>query len=317
MAEAQVAPLTLTEAAPSPGPEAVEPIHSVPSVKPEAASSPAGVISSNKLERLEQTRQTFRLLAAGDPASAMRAAKELKDETERETALLTLVSEWKQGELRSPRERARAIANFGLEAGLAMELSDNPELATLWANELTDGRSRMAVLREMAGSMVASDPATAFAIGDQFPEEARPRFYDALFATWGGKDTDAALRWAEQLADPAQREAALKAIRSSAPVGIGAALTVRDGYPVINQLVPGSPAQLSGQIRAGDRIVGLAQGDNAFVDARGLPLEKIVELVRGAPSTVLQLQVLSSDAPPNAPPRTVALTRDQVKFKQN
>jgi len=62
--------------------------------------------------------------------------------------------------------------------------------------------------------------------------------------------------------------------------------------------------------------VALAQGDNAFVDARGLPLAQIVEKVRGAPNTPLQLQVLSADAPPNSAPRIVTLSRDQLRFKR-
>jgi hypothetical protein len=39
-------------------------------------------------------------------------------------------------------------------------------------------------------------------------------------------------------------------------------------------------------------------------------------MVRGAPNTILQLQVMAADAPPNSPPRTVAILRDQVKFKK-
>src|SRR5438552_3110062 len=53
--------------------------------------TPAAPVTTNKLERLAQTRESFRLLAAGDPTSAMRAAKQITNETERETALLTLV----------------------------------------------------------------------------------------------------------------------------------------------------------------------------------------------------------------------------------
>jgi len=51
------------------------------------------------------------------------------DETERETALLTLVTAWTQGELSPPRLRAERIVNFGLEAGLGIELGKYPELA--------------------------------------------------------------------------------------------------------------------------------------------------------------------------------------------
>jgi carboxyl-terminal processing protease len=124
------------------------------------------------------------------------------------------------------------------------------------------------------------------------------------------------LKSADQIQDPAERDAAIAAIRSTAPVGIGAALSIQDGYAVVNQLFPGTPAELSGQIHPGDRIVALAQGDGAFVNARGLPLKDIVDMVRGAPNTTLQLQLLDGDAGPETPPRTVSILRNQLKFKR-
>jgi len=271
---------------------------------------------TNKLERLAQIRESFRALAVGDPASALRAAKQITDETERETALLTLVTEWTHGELGPPRSRARSIAAYGIEAGLGTELAKYPGLAVLWANELTDGPGRSEVLRVAALAMVGSDPAAAFALSGQIPDTDRPKFFEAVFADWGGQDTDAALRWADQLPDPAQRDAALAAIRTQAPVGIGAALSLKDGLPVINELIPGTPAELSGQLHPGDRILALAQGDSSFLDARNVSLQDVVKMVRGDPGTLLQLQVLSADAPPNSPPRTVSIIRDQLKFKR-
>jgi len=91
---------------------------------------------------------------------------------------------------------------------------------------------------------------------------------------------------------------------------------VEDGYAVIKQLIPGTPAELSGQLHEGDRIVALAQGDNAFVDAHNIALKDIVDMIRGMPGTVLQLQILSADAPPGSQPQIVSITRDQLKFKK-
>jgi len=309
------------------------PDSSVPEPLPERASTPmvaresgkhrtlfpqAGpeISTTNKLERLTQIREAFHQLASGDPATALQAAKQIKDPTERETALLTLVTEWTHGELRSPRDRARAIDTYGLEAGLGMELAGNPDLALTWANNLTDGPGRTALLAHTAVSLATSDPAAAFALGDQLPEDQRRRFLDSVFAGLADKDTEAALQWANQISDPAEHDAALQAIRTTAPVGIGTALSVQDGYPVVQQLLPGTPAELSGQIHKGDRIVALAQGDNEFLDVHGVPLQQLVQMIRGAPGTPVQLQILPADAPPGSPPQTISIVRDQIKWKR-
>ena len=197
-----------------------------------------------------------------------------------------------------------------------MELAKTPELALLWADELTEGDGRANVLQVTARFLVKSDPAAAFALSQRFPEANRRGFSDALFADWASHDTDAALRWAGQFGDAAVREAAVQAIRTSAPVGIGTALGIQDGYPVINDLVPGTPAERSGQLQIGDRIVALARGDNLFVDLHDLSLQDVVQVIRGAPNTLVQLKVISADAPLNSPPRTVSIIRDQIKFKK-
>jgi len=136
-----------------------------------AANPPAEepVSTTNKLARLTEVRESFRALATGDPATALRAAKRITDETERETALFTLVTEWTQGEINPPGERAGAIVAFGLEAGLGLELAKFPELAVLWANELTDGAGRTAVLQQAAVALLDSNPSGAFALSEQFP----------------------------------------------------------------------------------------------------------------------------------------------------
>ena len=51
-------------------------------------------------------------------------------------------------------------------------------------------------------------------------------------------------------------------------VGIGAVLTELDEYATIRELVPGGPASRSGQLNVGDRIVGVAQGEERRHDGR-------------------------------------------------
>ena len=120
--------------------------------------------ATNKLQRLTDIRELFRGLAGGDATAALREAKQLTEENERETALLTLVTEWTRGELSPAGQRARYISAFGLEAGLGMELLKTPELAIVWANELTDGRGRSALLGQIAMATGGSDPGAALAL---------------------------------------------------------------------------------------------------------------------------------------------------------
>jgi hypothetical protein len=293
--------------APVAGPAPVARVENQPEIVPAA---------TNRVEVLARLREQFRALAAGDAKAAMAAAKGLTNEVERETALLTLVTEWTHGELSPPRARATAISTFGLEAGMGMELVNNPQLAVLWANEMTQGPARLALLEQTAAALLDSDPAAAFELIHQVAPGEQRQFVNALYASWASTDTDAALRAADQIQDPAEHDAALQAIRSTAPVGIGAELRTQDGYPVINGLVPGTPAEASGQLHKGDRIVALAQGENAFVDTHNVSLGDIVQMIRGAPGTMVQLQVLPADAAPDSPPRTVAIWRDQLKFKR-
>jgi hypothetical protein len=315
--------VTETEVQPTQSAVAAKPTQPSPQKKPVVSANASNPLSSdplagitNKLDRLSRIRQSFVALAAGNPTNALRAVKDLTDGTERETALLALVTQWTQGNLGSPQDRARYTSTYGVEAGLGIELVNNPDLAVLWANELTEGEARAAILRRTALNLVSSDPTAAFALGDQLPAEEQRKFLDTVFAGWGASDTDAALSAADQIQDPAERDAAIAAIRTMAPVGIGAALSIQDGYAVVNQLFPGTPAELSGQIHPGDRIVALAQGDGSFIDARGLPLKDIVDMVRGAPNTTLQLQLLGADAGPETPPRTISILRNQLKFKR-
>jgi len=296
----------------------------LPASVPRQLSKPAtpvvpelpAILTTNKLERLTLIRERFHTLAGGEPGVALRAAKQVIDETERETALMTLATEWTNGELRRPRERAWNIERYGLEAGLGLELVGNPELARAWADELTAGSGRQALLTQTAISLTGSDPAAAFSLADQMPAEQKTNFVNTVFAGWGGKDTEAALQWANQLTEQVDRDAAVASIRTAAPVGIGTVVRMQDGYPVINNVLPGTPAELSGQFHQGDRILALAQGDGAFINAQGVPLSDVVQMIRGAPGTTLQLQILSADAPPGSTPQTISIIRDQIMFKR-
>jgi carboxyl-terminal processing protease len=96
-------------------------------------------------------------------------------------------------------------------------------------------------------------------------------------------------------------------------VGIGAVLTQKDDYTIIRELVPGGPAQLSEQLKPGDRIMGVAQGKNGVVaDILGWRLDDTVAKIRGEPDTIVVLDILPVDAGPDGKHKLVALTRKKI-----
>lgn len=100
-------------------------------------------------------------------------------------------------------------------------------------------------------------------------------------------------------------------------VGIGAVLAQRDEYATIRELVPGGPASLSGQLKPGDRIVGVAQGENGVLtDVIDWRLDDTVALIRGAPDSVVVLGVLPADTGQDLTPRRVTLVRKTISLEQ-
>ncbi|CDZ73503.1 carboxy terminal-processing peptidase [Neorhizobium galegae] len=100
-------------------------------------------------------------------------------------------------------------------------------------------------------------------------------------------------------------------------VGIGAVLQERDGYTTVRELVPGGPAQLSGMLAVGDRIVGVGQGDDgAIKEVVGTRLDEVVQMIRGAKNSVVRLDVLPADAGENGSRRVISLVRDKISLEK-
>jgi carboxyl-terminal processing protease len=100
-------------------------------------------------------------------------------------------------------------------------------------------------------------------------------------------------------------------------VGIGAVLSELDEYTTIRELVPGGPASLSGQLKAGDRILGVAQGEGGvMIDVMGWRLDDTVALIRGPADSVVVLDVLPADASPDGKHKLVSLVRKRISLEQ-
>lgn len=99
-------------------------------------------------------------------------------------------------------------------------------------------------------------------------------------------------------------------------VGIGAALMEKDDYVTIRDLVPGGPAALSGQLKSGDRILGVAQGSGGtMTDILGWRLDDTVALIRGAADSIVQLDVLPAEAGPDGKHKRVTLVRKRIRLE--
>ncbi len=100
-------------------------------------------------------------------------------------------------------------------------------------------------------------------------------------------------------------------------VGIGAVLTESDDLVTIRELVPGGPASLSGQLKIGDHIAGVAQGEGGVMtDVQGSRLDDTVALIRGAPDSVVVLDVIPADAGPDGKHKLVTLIRKTISLEQ-
>jgi carboxyl-terminal processing protease len=95
--------------------------------------------------------------------------------------------------------------------------------------------------------------------------------------------------------------------------GIGAVLTKDRNYCKILELKEG-PAKRSGLINEDDRIVAVAQSNAEPVDVVGMPLDKIVEMIRGPKGTQVTLTIIPVDAADSVH-KEVTLIRDEIKLE--
>ena len=96
--------------------------------------------------------------------------------------------------------------------------------------------------------------------------------------------------------------------------GIGAQLVWEDGNTKIKDLIPGGPAALSKQLRPGDKIVAVAQGEGEPVDVVETRLNEVVEMIRGKKGTEVRLTVVPAKSPDSK--KVISLIRDEIKFKE-
>ena len=94
--------------------------------------------------------------------------------------------------------------------------------------------------------------------------------------------------------------------------GIGASLLEVDGQIKVNEIVPGSPSYLQGDLKPGDVIQKVAQGKEEPVIVMGMRLDDAIQLIRGKKGTEVRLTVKK----PDGTIKVIPIIRDVIVFEE-
>jgi carboxyl-terminal processing protease len=74
--------------------------------------------------------------------------------------------------------------------------------------------------------------------------------------------------------------------------GIGVALSSKDGYSVVERIIPGGATDKAGVLEPSDKIIAVAQEDEQPVDIIDMSLRDVVAIIRGERGTKVKLTIL-------------------------
>ena len=94
--------------------------------------------------------------------------------------------------------------------------------------------------------------------------------------------------------------------------GIGARLSQYDGEIKVASIVPGSPSSKQGDLKAGDIIISVAQGDGETVSIEEMRLDEAIKLIRGPKGTEVVLTVKKE----NGKVLPISIIRDVVVIEE-
>jgi carboxyl-terminal processing protease len=93
--------------------------------------------------------------------------------------------------------------------------------------------------------------------------------------------------------------------------GIGAVLGEQGHYIVVRELVPGGAGWKQGRLEPGDLIIAVGQAGKPSVDVTDMPIDKVVQMIRGPKGTVVRLTVKK----PDGKVETISITRDVIEVE--
>lgn len=98
--------------------------------------------------------------------------------------------------------------------------------------------------------------------------------------------------------------------------GIGASLSVVDDFVVVQNVIPGGAAAVSGLINANDRITAVGEGkDGKLTDVAGWRIDDVVQLIRGKGGSTVRLQILPAGAAPGSTEKVISLVRSKISLE--
>jgi len=101
--------------------------------------------------------------------------------------------------------------------------------------------------------------------------------------------------------------------------GIGAVLRSEDGLIKIMEVMAGGPAGRDTRdihLMAGDKIIGVGQGNGPIEDVMHMPLTKAVRKIRGKKGTKVVLRLIPVSDPTGTTTKIVDLIRDDVRLEE-
>lgn len=94
--------------------------------------------------------------------------------------------------------------------------------------------------------------------------------------------------------------------------GIGARLQQKDGVIKVVEIIVGSPSYKQGELKAGDIILKVAQGDKEPVDITDMDIDDAIELIKGPKGTEVRLTVQK----PDGSIKVIPIIRDVIEIEE-
>lgn len=198
-----------------------------------------------------------------------------------------------------------------LRTALPTWVARDPAAAMAWAKSQPEPLPA-SVQQAMYAAWLRNDPS---AVEQQLPNLTDPEERQAAVRAWAEAKTlagtEAAVRWADSLADPALQEAAHDAIYQATPRGIGVVMFPQDGFPTLMDIIEGSAAAQAG-LQKQDRLLEIEGDSGESISLYGKNISEVARELRGEPGSTARLRVLRPGPDGQPTEQTLQIERQQL-----